>query len=107
MSSTSSSTSSSIGPITGEDIDDGYYAGGLSPTMQSKAGLPPFENQRLLRPIAVGEADRNSEGHFTASKFHVIGDYSSVTAPDDSCVAPDISFKCLINLSRTMRTTAT
>ena len=85
MSSTSPSTSSSMGPITGEDIVDAYYAGGFSSTTHSKVGLSPFENHSLLRLSAVGEADRNSEGHVTASEFHVIGNYSSVTASDDPC----------------------
>ena len=98
MSSTCFSTSTSIGPITGEDLDDSYYAGGFSSTAQSKVGLSLFENQSLLRSSAEGAVDRNSEGRFTASEFHAIGDYSSVTASDDSCAAPDISFNYFIKV---------
>ena len=50
-----------------------------------------------MRSSAEVAADRNSEDNFTASGFHVIADYSSVTAPDDSCTVPDISFNCNIN----------
>ena len=47
--------------------------------------------------LGLPHKPRNFEGSFAASEFHVIGDYSSVTAPDDSFAASDISFNCLIN----------
>ena len=46
---------------------------------------------------AENAANRILDVHFTASEFHVIGDYSSVTAPDDPCAAPDICCNNLIH----------
>ena len=46
--STSSSTSSSIGPITGEESTSVLQAEAFnSPIPQSKVGLSPFENESL------------------------------------------------------------
>ena len=37
--------------MIGEDIDNAYYAGGLSPTTQSKDELSPFENHGVFKPV--------------------------------------------------------
>ena len=89
MSSTSSSTSSSMGPIIGKDIDYVYYTGGFSSTTQSKVGLSPFENESFSLHSVGCETDRISEGQFSAVDLHATDDYISFTALADHTASDD------------------
>ena len=90
--STSSSTSSSIGPITGEELTTRSMPEGfVSPTSQCKGRLSPFESESSPRYSVGFETDRNSEGQFTASDIHGIDADIPFTALDDHKVSDDLN----------------
>ena len=87
-----SSTSSFVGPITGEELTTRIMPEGfVFPTPQCESGLPPFENESPPRHSMGFETDRNSEGQFTASDLHGIDADIHVTALDDHTASGDLN----------------
>ena len=90
--SISSSTSSSIGPITGEELTSVLQAEAFnSSTPQCKVGLSLFEIESSSLHSVGFEKDKIPEGQFSASDFPGIDDDIQFTALVDHTASDDHS----------------